>query len=252
MLTILDRDGGFADGDALPPLWHWLYFPTSESLGDLGRDGHPRLGGFLPPVDLPRRMWAGGRFTFDEPLRIGDLVERRSTINSVRLKQGKTGRLCFVTVRHDYRVAGAHRMAEEHDIVYREDPQPGAPSPVPPDAPGEAMWTHTIEPGPVMLFRYSAVTFNGHRIHYDRDYCRDIEGYPGLVFHGPLTATLLLDLALQAQPERRIAAYSFRAISPLFDTAPFRIAGRPGANGIELWAANPEGQLAMEAEAVFE
>ena len=252
MLTILDRDGDVADGDPLAPLWHWLYFPTTEPLSALGRDGHPRLGGFLPPVDLPRRMWAGGRFTFDRPLRVGDTVERHSTIDSVRLKQGKSGRLCFVTVRHDYHVAGEPRMAEEHDIVYREDPTPGAPSPIPPDAPADAEWTRTIDPGPVMLFRYSALTFNGHRIHYDRDYCHDVEGYPGLVFHGPLTATLLLDLALQEQPDRRIASYRFRAVSPLFDTAPFRIAGQSSGDEVALWAANSEGQLAMQAEAVFE
>ncbi|WP_212524340.1 MaoC family dehydratase N-terminal domain-containing protein [Actibacterium sp. MT2.3-13A] len=250
MASILPAGSALEEGDILPPLWHWLYFPTAVPLAGLGRDGHPARGGFLPPVALPRRMWAGGRFEFHGDLRLGEPVEKRSEITSIRSKQGKSGALCFVTVTHSLSVAGQLRLREEHDIVYRDDPAPDAPRPTPPAAPEGADLTEEITPSPVMLFRYSAVTFNGHRIHYDRDYCRDVEGYPGLVFHGPLTATLLADLAQRAAG-RPLAAFGFRAVSPLFDTAPFTISVRRGPEGADLWATAPGGALAMTAEATF-
>lgn len=238
-----------ASGAALPPLWHWGYFPQLTPITDLGRDGHALRGGFLPPVPLPRRMWAGGRFTFHGDLRLGDRVEKTSRILDVREKAGRSGRLCFVTVEHRFGVGGDLRLSEEHDIVYREDPAPGVPAPTPPQA-DPAGIEETVTPSPVMLFRYSAITFNGHRIHYDRSYCREVEGYPGLVFHGPLTATLLADLARRTGG-RDLATFSFRAISPLLDTAPFTLRARLTDAGAEVWAAGPDNALAMRAEAVY-
>ncbi|MDA0219408.1 MAG: MaoC family dehydratase N-terminal domain-containing protein [Proteobacteria bacterium] len=253
MAATLDRMQEPAEGDALPPLWHWIYFNEAVARSALGRDGHARRGGFLPPVDLPRRMWAGGRFGFVEPLRLGEAVTRHSTIRDVAVKHGRTGPLCFVTVRHDLAGPdGAERFWEEHDIVYREDPAPGAPAPAAQAPPGEPAFSRTVTPSPVLLFRYSALTFNGHRIHYDRDYCRDVEGYPGLVFHGPLTATLLADLAQEHGGGRTLATFSFRALAPLFDTAPFVLRGKPsGPDDLELWAETPRGGLAMTAKAHF-
>lgn len=249
MQATLDREASFEPGDALPPLWHWLYFPTVVAQRDLGRDGHPKLGGFLPPVDLPRRMWAGGRFGFERALRIGETAQRRSHIKDVQLKEGRSGPLCFVTVRHEVSAGDAFCFWEEHDIVYREDPKPDAPRPVAPEAPGDFAWERRVEPSPILLFRYSALTFNGHRIHYDRQYCAEVEGYPGLVFHGPLTATLLFDLLLEQNPGCWVSSYRFRAVSPLFDTAAFTLMGKRIDSNSELWAANPEGRLAMTAQA---
>lgn len=251
MQATLDRTPSLEPGDALPPLWHWLYFPTVVAQKDLGRDGHPKLGGFLPPVDLPRRMWAGGRFGFERALRIGEAAQRRSVIKDVQLKEGRSGPLCFVTVRHEVSAGDVFCFWEEHDIVYREDPKPDAPRPVPPEAPGDFMWKRRVEPDPILLFRYSALTFNGHRIHYDRQYSVEVEGYPGLVFHGPLTATLLFDLLLEQNPGCWVSRYEFRAVSPLFDTAAFDLMGRRDGEIAELWTSNPDGRLAMSAKAEF-
>lgn len=249
MEATLDRTPSLEPGDALPPLWHWLYFPVVLPQKDLGRDGHPKLGGFLPPVALPRRMWAGGRFGFERPLRIGEAATKRSVIKDVRLKEGRSGPLCFVTVKHEVIAGDAMCFWEEHDIVYREDPAPGTPKTLPPEATAAADWSRRVEPSAIMLFRYSALTFNGHRIHYDRQYSREVEGYPGLVFHGPLTSTLLFDLLLERNPGCWVPHYEFRAVSPLFDTGAFTLAGRREGSGAELWAINPEGRLAMTARA---
>ncbi len=250
-----DRPAELRDGDALPPLWHWIYFPVAAPLGELGRDGHPELGGFLPPVALPRRMWAGGRFEFTAPLRLGETVTKASEIRDAAVKAGRSGTLCFVTVRHSYFGAdGSRRFIEEHDIVYREDPRPGTLAPAPASPPQDPVWSSSVAPSPVLLFRYSALTFNGPRIHYDRDYCREVEGYPGLIFHGPLTATLLADLAMRKRPGGEIRGFKFRAVAPLFDTAPVVLRGKPGGSGpqvMELWAETPQGGLAMQATAHF-
>ena len=255
MEATLDRVPNLQDGDPLPQLWHWIYFLVPSRLSDLGRDGHPKLGGFYPPVDLPRRMWAGGRLDFDAPLRLGERIMKTSSIQNVALKKGRSGTLCFVTVRHEFVGAdGMPRCREEHDIVYREDPTPGSAPLESPAPPGNGEWSCSVIPSAVMLFRYSALTFNGHRIHYDRDYCRDVEGYPGLVFHGPLTATLLADLAVRQIPNRTIAKFSFRAVAPLFDDKPFIIRGKsadPEGNELDLWAETPTGRLAMTASATF-
>lgn len=255
MQAMLDRDPALGPGDALPPLWTWLYFQDNHQACRLERDGRTVFGDFLPPVALPRRMWAGGRFRFEAPLVIGDAAEKRSEIADVRVKQGRTGTLCFITARHTYASGGSVRIVEEHDMVYRADPAPDDPAPVPPAPPetphGGAVLSRTVTPGAVMLFRYSALTYNGHRIHYDRDYARNVEGYPNLVVHGPLTATLLADLALQAEPLGTLAAFDYRAVSPLYDDRPFSVHAGTAGDGLRLWAETPDGGLAMQATATF-
>ncbi len=251
LASTLDQDAPGA-GDPLPPLWHWTNFFAVVPQSQIGADGHPRRGGFLPPVPLPRRMWAGGRFVFHAPVPIGATLTRTSTIASVQAKTGASGRLVFVTVRHDITLDGRPAITEEHDIVYRDLAAPGSVPPPPKAAPREARWTRTIDPDPVLLFRYSALTFNGHRIHYDRSYVTEVEGYPGLIVHGPLIATLLLDLVRRELPARGIAAFSFRALAPLFDTESFEVCGSPdGDDIIKLWARNRRGELAMEAQAIL-
>jgi 3-methylfumaryl-CoA hydratase len=250
----LDRDDPEpVQGTELPPLWHWLYFLPSARQSELGPDGHPKRGGFLPPVPLPRRMWAGGRLQWLAPPRVGDAVERTSRIVSVTHKAGRTGDLLFVLVRHELRNGQGLALTEEHDIVYRPAPRPGDPVPPPQAAPAQAPWSREIVPDDVLLFRYSALTFNGHRIHYDRRYVTEVEGYPGLIVHGPLIATLLVDLARRQRPEARLASFSFKAVRPTFDLHPFRVSGQPSADGkgAQLWAQDHEGWLTMQAEARF-
>jgi 3-methylfumaryl-CoA hydratase len=253
LAATLDRPDRFDAGAALPPLWHWTYFWTAAPQAELGPDGHPQRGGFLPPVPLPRRMWAGGRLTFTRPLQVEGEATRRSQVASVSTKHGATGTLVFVTVRHELGQQGETCVTEEHDIVYRDLPQPGAPAPAPKMAPTDASWERTITPDPVLLFRYSALTFNGHRIHYDRSYVTEVEGYPGLIVHGPLIATLLADLVQRNLPQARMASFSFRAVGPLFDIEPFVVCGSPDADGrtVRLWAKNMRGELAMQAEAIL-
>ena len=250
LAATLDRASPAAD---LPPLWHWIYFWTVAPASEIGADGHPQRGGFLPPVPLPRRMWAGGRLAFTAPLAIGRPATRTSRILDVAAKNGATGQLAFVTVRHEIAQDGRIAVTEEHDIVYRGLPQPGAAAPAPKQAPADAAWSREITPDPVLLFRYSALTFNGHRIHYDRSYVTGVEGYPGLIVHGPLIATLLLDLLHRNVPDATVAEFSFRAVGPLFDIEPFTVCGQPGDDGrsVKLWAKNSRGELAMQAEAVL-
>ena len=253
LAATLDDPAPLATGMPLPPLWHWTYFRSVAPQAQLGADGHPERGGFLPPIDLPRRMWAGGRFRFNRPLTIGAQATRTSRILSVSSKSGKSGELAFVTVQHDVSCAGAPCFTEEHDIVYRNMPPPGTVAPTPPAAPGGATWEQVITPDPVLLFRYSALTFNGHRIHYDRSYVTQVEGYPGLIVHGPLIATLLVELLRRNLPQAQLASFSFRAISPLFDTESFTVCGAADVDGttVRLWARNASGGLAMQAEAVL-
>ncbi|MDR6739103.1 MaoC family dehydratase N-terminal domain-containing protein [Herbaspirillum huttiense F1] len=241
-------------GDALPPLWHWIYFWSVCRQSEVGADGHPQRGGFLPPVPLPRRMWAGGRLRFAAALPIGAGAEKVSRIASVDVKQGRTGALAFVSVQHTIRHQGQLCLTEEHDIVYRDLPQPGAPVVVPKSAPTDARWSRRVEPDPVLLFRYSALTFNGHRIHYDRSYVTEVEGYPGLIVHGPLIATLLADLVAREMPQAVMREFNFRSVGTLFDTEPFTLCGKPAADGksVALWAQNERGELAMQAEALLD
>lgn len=242
LAAALDRED---PGEIVPPLWHWLYFLPTHRANELGPDGHAHRGGFLPPVELPRRMWAGGRFEFHDVLRVGDQATRMSTIARVDEKTGRTGPLVFVVVRHEIHTPRGLALTEEHDIVYRDHPQPGE-VPAVQAAPAEFHWERLVHPDDVLLFRYSALTFNGHRIHYDRRYCIDVEHYPGLVVHGPLVATLLIGLA-----PGDVTKFSFRAVSPLFDTEPFAVRGSRSANGASLYACAAGGRLAMTASAEF-
>lgn len=250
MQAVLDRTPDLEAGDALPPLWHWLYFLDAKRASELGRDAHPKKGGFLPPVDLPRRMWAGGRFTFHAPLLLGTQAAKRSVIKTIEEKKGRTGRLCFVTVCHEFTQGGALALSEEHDIVYREDPDPNAAPPEPFPAPDNAVFSEDITPDEALLFRYSALTFNGHRIHYDAEYARNVEGYEGLVFHGPLTATLLVDLAMR-HAGTAPRSFEFRGLAPLAGLHPFHIEGRLESGAGDLWARRHDGALAMRARAAF-
>ncbi len=235
----------------LPPLWHWLYFLPGERQSHIGPDGHPQRGGFLPPITLPRRMWAGGRLQFLRPLAVGAPVRRVSRIASIQTKAGRSGPLLFVTVQHEISDAQGLAIREEQDIVYRGATAPGAPTSPPAAAPADGQFARVVTPDPVLLMRYSALTFNGHRIHYDRPYAMQEEGYPGLVVHGPLIATLLLEELRRAHPHRQILRFDFKAVAPLFDTAPFTVAGRLEGNQrtARLWARGPDGQLAMQASA---
>ena len=248
--TFDEQDPDPKIGDPLPPLWHWLYFLPTYRQSQAGPDGHAARGEFLPPVPLPRRMWAGSRLEFLRPLEVGARVKRVSRITEVAPKRGRSGDLVFVTVRHEVSDARGLVLSDEHDIVYRGE---GGEKPAA-VRPGEAsQWEREIHPDPLLLFRYSAVTFNGHRIHYDHPYATRVEGYPGLVVHGPLIATLLVDLLRRNLPEVTLRTYRFRALRPLFDTASFFTCGRPdGANrAAKLWTRDAEGAMTMEAEATW-
>jgi 3-methylfumaryl-CoA hydratase len=239
-------------GDWLPPLRHWLYFWTIVPRSGLGRDGHPALGGFLPPVGTARRMWAGSRVRFPGRLRLGEDVERTSTILDVVVKSGRSGRLVFVTVRHEITGPQGLALIDEHDIVYREDRGPGASRHAGEAAPTDAPYQARVTADSTLLFRYSALTFNGHRIHYDRDYAINVEGYSGLVVHGPLLATLMLDLAVRSSPDRPVAGFEFRGHRPIIDGEPFTVCASPRDDGgRDLWVTDREGLLAMKGSAQF-
>ena len=238
-----------AHGDALPALWHWAFFLETVPLANTGTDGHPARGGFLPPADNRNRMWAGGRVTFNGPLQVGIEAKKTSTVTAIEEKQGRTGSLLFVTVRHDIEQKGTLVISEEQDIVYREPSPPrlkgSEPAPV-------AEWSQPVDPTPVLLFRYSAVTFNSHRIHYDYPYVTGTEGYPGLVVHGPMIATLMLRAFVAANPGATPRHLSYRGLRPLIAPAPFTVAGAMSAPGqARLWAEQ-EGTLAHQAELRFE
>jgi 3-methylfumaryl-CoA hydratase len=247
---MLDRDDFEAGpGTPLPPLWQWFYFLATVTQARLGTDGHPERGGFMPPIPLPRRMFAGSRMQFHRSLRLGEPAVREAEIRDVTFKTGRSGQLAFVTVTYRYVQAGETCIEEEQDIVYRE---PGAPLPPPkpvtPGPPEPGAWMQEVRPDSRLLFRFSALTFNAHRIHYDRRYARDEEGYPGLVVHGPLTAILLADLVRRHDP-RPMSDFSFRGMAPLFDLYPFRLLGRPEGSGVELEARGPDDSPALRARA---
>jgi 3-methylfumaryl-CoA hydratase len=226
-----------------------------DQQSEIGADGHVKRGGFLPPVPLPRRMWAGSDFAFHEPLRVGDALSRTSTIVDIKEKTGRSGGLLFVRVRHEVRRQGLRFVAltEHHNIVYRGAATPDDVAPPPVAAPVQAVWARRIVPDEVMLFRYSALTFNGHRIHYDRKYVAEVEGYPGLVVHGPLIATLLMDLLRHQLPGAPVLRFEFKAVRPTFDTHAFSVHGEPAADGktVRLWAQDHEGWLTMDAVATL-
>ena len=256
---LLQRPSRPPAGTPLPCLWHWLYFLPIAAQRDIGEDGHPKRGGFMPPVPLPRRMWAGSDFEFHEPLLVGDALSRTSTLLDVKEKSGRTGSLIFVKVRHEIRRNGAQAVAltEHHHIVYRAAASPDDVAPPPQAAPtggdAEGTWERRIVPDDVLLFRYSALTFNGHRIHYDRKYVTSVEGYPGLVVHGPLIATLLMDLLRRNLPDAQVLRFAFKAVRPTFDIHAFSVHGQPSADGktVHLWGRDHEGWLTMDAMATL-
>ena len=250
--TIASRDVAPVPGEPAPLLTHWLRFLPIVPLDRVGADGHPRRGDFLPDVDLPRRMWAGSSLRFERPVGIGTTMTLRSTIAGVAEKDGRSGRLVFVSVDHEIFDDQGLALAESQDIVYRDVPQPGAAPPAAQPAPADPHWTRRIDPDPVLLFRYSALTFNGHRVHYDRPYAMAEEGYPGLVVHGPMIATLLLHELLARHPGADVAAFRFRAVRPIFDIAPFFVCGSLSADGIaHLFARDETGALCMDATATL-
>jgi 3-methylfumaryl-CoA hydratase len=254
LAAALDRqEPRLTDGDALPLLRHWLYFPAVTRRSELDPDGHPRRGGFLPPVPLQRRLFAGAKLKFNLPIRIGDNVERTSRVVDIAAKTGRMGDpLLFVRLQREYRNQSGMTVLEDHDIVYRDRPVPGElPAPVR-HAPDEHDWADEMQVDPVLLFQYSALTFNQHRIHYDRTYATTEEGYPGLMVHAPLVATLLVDSLRDHLPARRLQTLEFRAVGPLFDNEPFLVCGQRRSVGeARLWAQKMDGSLAMDALATF-
>ena len=251
----LDRDDPlFVDGDPLPPAWHYFYFHELVALAATGEDGHRAKGDFMPPLPFPRRMWAGSKMTFESPIRIGEQVRKVITIADIAMKEGNSGKMCFVTTTEE--VFGEDdrlTTSETRTQVYREPADPNAPRPPARPAPGDQVWTRTIHPGSVLLFRYSALTMNSHKIHYDKDYVRDVEGYPGLLVHGPLTMTLMLDLFRRENFGATMTSLDLRAVSPIYDTTDFSVHGAPGDNGTcKLWAMTGDGALAMTADVTYE
>jgi 3-methylfumaryl-CoA hydratase len=242
----------FRDGDVLPPSWLGLYFLPRVASDALRPDGSPRDTGVVPPLSLPRRMFAGERVRFHAPVRIGETVRRETRLADISMKQGGTGTLVFATITS--RVFGPSGLAleDERRTVFREEVKAGERNQAPrrDSPPSDAPWRRGITPDPVLLFRFSALTFNSHRIHYDRTWAVQVEGYPGLVVHGPLTTTLLIDFARDQNPGKQIASYATQARAPLFDTAPFELRGRPATSGrgCDLWAVTPDGTIAMSAE----
>lgn len=251
----LDRDDApFKDGDPLPPAWHYFYFHELVKLSETGPDGHMARGQFMPPIPLQRRMWAGSKMHFHSPIRIGEAIRKVITISDIAVKDGKAGPLCFVTTTEEVFAADDRlTTVEERTQVYRDPAPAGSPPPPPRPAPTEAVWSRDIHPSAVLLFRYSALTMNSHRIHYDKDYVRDEEGYPGLLVHGPLTMTLMLDLFRHEMPAAEIASFDLRAVSPVYDTMDFSVHGAPGDEPGKclLWAMTGEGALAMTADVTY-
>ena len=251
----LDRDDAFPKtGDVLPPGWHSCLFPRVVRHSQIGPDGHPARGDFLPPVPLPRRMFAGKRTRFQGDLRLGDEVTRVSTIKDVVIKQGRTGTMVFVTVNTEITTPRGLAVSEEQDIVYRAEMDKNAPAPAPQPAPGTAVWKNIVTPTEVMLFRYSALTFNGHRIHYDHPYVTQTEGYPGLVMNGGLTTLLVYELARAHAPANSpIKFISSRNVRPMFANRPITICGEPSTDGkaAKLWTQDDTGALSMSATAEF-
>jgi len=233
-------EGALRPGDPLPLLHHWLYFWDVRPPAGLGPDGHPATGGFLPSAALPRRMWAGGRLTFHKPLVLGASVTKTSTILSIHEKTGRTGRLVFVTVHHELDAGDGCAISEEQDLVYREPATESMPMPARAPAP-KADWLECTDPDPVLLFRYSALTMNSHRIHYDRPYAVHKEAYPGLVVHGPLQATLLIALA-ERNLDTPIVGFNFRGQQPAFGGLPLYVCGGPNDGGAELWTEQGSGK----------
>lgn len=249
--TLDEPSHDLGQGAPLPPLWHWLYFLPLTPASGLGRDGHARRGGFLPPVPLERRMWAGGRLTFHQPLRIGAPVERTSQIMSVTPKQGRAGPIVLVTVRHTVTSPQGLAVEEEQDLVYVAMPTTFTPPPADP-LPDGLEWREVRHVDPVLLFRFSALTFNAHRIHYDLRYSTEVEHYPGLVVHGPLQAVLLMESARRHRPDGQPATYAYRASRPIFADEPCLVSGRVVEDGsTEAFTATADGDVAMRTRVTW-
>ena len=249
--TLFQEVGEPKTGDVAPFTVHWCLAQPVFPMSQLGTDGHPARGGFLPPVPLPRRMWAGGELEIVDPLRVGDEARRSSRISDVSVKTGSTGTLCFVAVEHVITTSRGVAIRERHDIVYREmtSGSTAAPKTSPPPPTAKHRETHVSDP--VLLFRYSALTFNGHRIHYDRDYVTKVEGYPGLIFHGPLQAALIVELAAKLHGGKPPKKFSYRGLQPLFEGSQFSVNANDNAGGMELWIANADGQPTMKGTATW-
>lgn len=235
------------EGYPLPELWYWLYFLPLVPMAEVGPDGHPKRGGFLPPIDLERRMWASGTLSFHDELLLGETLHKTSEIASIAEKEGKAGKMVFVTVKHTIASQRGMAVEEEQNIVYLPMPERFvAPKPHP--LPAELDWKAPYPIDPVLLFRFSALTFNGHKIHYDRRYAEEVEKYPGLVVHGPLQALLLFEAAKQKNPDKKPASYSFRAVRPLFEFDRISLAGKSSsAESLDLYTANTDDNIGMQA-----
>jgi 3-methylfumaryl-CoA hydratase len=249
--TLFQEIGEPAPGDPAPFTCHWCLAPPVFPMSQLSQDGHPARGGFLPPVPLPRRMWAGGELEFVDTLRVGDVSKRHSRISDVSMKSGSTGALCFVSVEHEVTTPRGIAIRERQDIVYRDASTGPSPQARPPATPPPAQHRETHMADPVLLFRYSALTFNGHRIHYDRDYVTKVEGYPGLIFHGPLQASFIIELAARLRGGKPPRKFSYRGLRPLFEGSEFSINASESAGGMELWTANAAGQPTMRGIATW-
>ena len=237
------------EGTVLSPGWHWAYFLDTVPSKELGPDGHPRRGGFMPPVPLPRRMWAGSRLEFLAPIALGESARRVSRVLGIEEKSGRSGQLCFVTVEHEIHGASGAAIRETQDIVYR-DLVTGGSAAAPQSAPRDPQWQREWCFDSPRLFRYSAITFNSHRIHYDREYVTKEEGYPGLVVHGPLLATLMLEL-VRAHLPRPLRRFEFRAIAPVFDGQTIVACGKPDGDRVDLWISGESGALHMRGNVVL-
>jgi 3-methylfumaryl-CoA hydratase len=237
--------------DAAPFTAHWCLAQPVAPMSELGTDGHPARGGFLPPVPLPRRMWAGGELEFIDSLRVGDEAKRTSRISDISVKSGSTGTLCFVAVEHLITTPRGIAIRERQDIVYRDVTGGASAPPKAPPPPPVAKHRETHVSDPVLLFRYSALTFNGHRIHYDRDYVTKVEGYPGLIFHGPLQAALIVEFAARLNGGKPPKKFSYRGLQPLFEGGAFSVNANDNAGGMELWVANADGQPTMKGTATW-
>jgi 3-methylfumaryl-CoA hydratase len=250
--TLFQEIGEPKPGDAAPFTVHWCLAQPVYPMAELGPDGHPTRGGFLPPVPLPRRMWAGGELEFFDTLRVGDESTRTSRISDVTMKTGSTGALCFVSVDHLVTSPRGTALRERQDIVYRDISATPSAAPAKPAAPPPAAKhreSHMADA--VLLFRYSALTFNGHRIHYDRDYVTRVEGYPGLIFHGPMQAAFLVEMAARLHAGTAPKKFSYRGVQPLFEGSEFSVNANETAGGLELWVANSDGQPTMKAVAAW-
>jgi 3-methylfumaryl-CoA hydratase len=256
MICTFDRDEEVpAPGEPIAPGWHLCFLHSYARRASLGKDGAAAEGGVLPRIPMPRRMYAGSSFTFEGDIRMGDRLRRELEFTDIQLRQGSTGTLIVTTQTRRLFTPRGLALTEAANTVFREEVKVGEKSGVPvrESAPADAPWRRTITPDPVMLFRYSAVTFNPHRIHYDRTYCQEVEGYPGLVVHGPFAQQCLFDLLRDSLPGRRIKTFSVRARAPLFDNGPFDVIGRPTADakGAELWTVTPKGTIAAQATATL-